>query len=200
MHPIERLRYVARAGSAPDRILVAESVPAFAAFVDSPGALLISLRQLIARQPESPGLVVLGARMLSALDPIDTAWAFVDELESERTEYVADELAINEAGGIEIIETLASSTGLLLCPPGADSWIAEARQLGRSVAAITPLGSRLPTLLWDGFIQRSTAGNVGAPLELIETDRVDELVGPDGIYDRASWSADCTDVVELARF
>ena len=80
-----------------------------AAFVDNPGALLISLRQLIARQPESPGLVVLGARMLSALDPIDAAWAFVDELESERTEYVADELAINEAGGIEIIETLAST-------------------------------------------------------------------------------------------
>ena len=200
MHPIERLRYVARAGSAPDRILVAESVPAFSAFADNPGALLISLRQLIVRQPESPGLVVLGARILSAIDPIDAAWAFVDELESDQTGYLTDELAVDEAGGIEIIETLASRSGLLLCPPGAGSWIAEARGLGRSVAATTPLGSRLPKLLWEGFLERSTAGSVGAPLELIETDSVDELVGPDGVYDTASWSADCSDVVELARF
>jgi len=200
MHPIERLRYVARAGSAPDRILVAESVPAFSAFADNPGALLISLRQLIVRQPESPGLVVLGARILSAIDPIDAAWDFVDEIESDQTAYVADELAVDEAGGIEIVETLASRSGLLLCPPGAGSWIAEARGLGRSVAATTPLGSRLPKLLWDGFLERATAGSVGAPLELIETDGVDELVGPDGVYDTASWSADCADVVELARF
>lgn len=201
MHPIERLRYVARAGSAPDRILVAEAMPAFSAFARNPGALLVALRQLISRQPESPGLLVLGARVLSSLEPIDAGWAFVDELEADRTNDHADEMAEHEAGGIELIESVASGPDGFLCPPGSASWIAEGRAAGRTIVVVTPLGSRLPKLLWRGWLERNGEPSTDRPHnDLIPVADVEEIVGPNGVQPVAAWSSDCSDMPELASF
>lgn len=199
MHPIERLRYVARAGAAPDNVLVAESVPAFGAFESDPGALLVSIRQLITRRPESPALLVLGARMLLDLDPLTAGWGFVDELESDRTGLFADEVAMEEAGGVELVETVASGPGEVLCPAGADGWTATARRRGRNIIAITPVGSRLPRLLWQGYQDRNRGGLTGAP-ELLSMSVFDELIGPEGPQPVDSWSPDCRDVAELVSF
>lgn len=200
MHPIERLRYVARAGGASDRILVAESMPAFSAFASRPEALLVSLRQLIRRQPESPGLVVLGATMLTDLDPISAGWSLVELLEADRTRDHANRLATDEAGGIELIETIASGPGQLLCRPGVHTWIDDIHRRGRTVAVPTPLGSRLPRLLWRGFTERIAATRSGVALEIVDSRLVDELVGPCGVQPVDAWSPDCPDVAELVSF
>ena len=93
MHPIERLRYVARSGTAPDRILVAESMPALAQFSSEPNALLVSLRQLIARQPDSPGLLCLAANMVNALDSLEAGYEVVDAFDADRTTDIAEAAA-----------------------------------------------------------------------------------------------------------
>jgi len=200
MHPIEHLRYVARSGAAPDRVLVSESVSALGAFADRPQQLLVSIRRLIGRLPESPGLVVLGARMLGSVDPIDAAWRLVDAMEQDPTEGHADALAVDEAGGVEIIEALASGPGAAWCPPGSGASAERARAAGRNVVVVTPIGSRLSRLLWCGFLDRNDGVGVGAQVEVLALDLFDEIVGPDGPQPVAAWEPDCSDVAELASF
>ena len=201
VHPIERLRYVARSGAAPDRILVAEAVPALSAFASNPGAMLVALRQLISRQPESPGLLVLAARVLTAIDPIEAAWELADELEVDPGNDLADELITDEAGGLELVDSVASGPGEVLVPPGRSAWIRDARSAGRSVVVLTPLGTRLPKLLWRGFLDRNPRlFDVGAPHERVSIAEFDEVVGPGGIQPAATWSPDCSDVAEMSSF
>jgi hypothetical protein len=197
MHPIERLRYVARAGAAPDLVLVAEAVPALAAFARDKGALLVAVRQLIVRQPDSPGLVVLGARMLTALEPVAAAWAFVDELENDRSG--SDTTATPTDAYVEDVVTVASGPTQLLVPPGAIRRIERAREANRTVVAITPSGTRLPRLLWKGFLARSTRHEpYAATNELVDADLVDQFAGSGQAG--VGWSSDCSDVAELSSF
>ncbi len=208
MHPIERLRYVARAGSAPDRILVSESVPALAAFARKPQALLVAVRQLIVRQPDSPGLYALAAHMIHALDAIDAGWDFAALLEQDRTAEIAESIAITEAGGTDVIDSIASGRGAggavdVLCPAGTTAWIAHAREGGRSVAVVTPVGTRLPAMLWAGFLERnglSSPEPTTGESERIPLDAFDDLIGPDGIQPLSAWEPDAPDVAEIARF
>ena len=199
MHPIERLRYVARAGAAPDSVLVAEAVPALVSFAGHPGGLLVALRQLIVRQPDAPGLLVLGARMLSAPDPEAAAWALVDELAVDPSGDEADDLVAEQGRHIELVDTVASGPGRVLASPGTARAIARARADHKTVVALTPLGTRLPRLLWQGYLERSSRGQPFMPsTELIDADEVDQFIGPDQAG--AGWSSDCSDVAELSSF
>lgn len=58
---------------------------ALSSFADDPMALLTACRQLLHRRPESSPLMWLSARMLTALDPREEAWAAVVEIESDAT-------------------------------------------------------------------------------------------------------------------
>jgi len=203
MHPIERLRYVARAGSAPDRILVAESIPALAAFSHNPQMLLVAVRQLIARQPESCGLLALGAHMMHSLDPLDAGWEFSGALEADRTADIAEATAIAESGGTDVIDSIASGRAAgsseieLLCPVGTGAWVENARANGRSVVVVTPLGSRLPPMLWSSYLAENAS--TGASNERLKISDFDDVIGPDGLGPTSSWSPDCPDVAEIAR-
>lgn len=85
MHPIERLRYVARSVGAPQDLLVAETAGALASFRDDPVALVTACRRIVSRQPTVGALWWLCSRMLCATDPLREARDAVDEIESDRT-------------------------------------------------------------------------------------------------------------------
>ena len=85
MHPIERLRYVARAGVVPVVPLVRESAAALASFADDPKGLLTSCRRLLDRRSDCAPLVWLAARMLTAMDPRSEAARVVKDLEADTT-------------------------------------------------------------------------------------------------------------------
>ncbi len=85
MHPIERLRYVARSSGAPQQLLVEETAAALTSFGFDPQGLVTACRRMIARQPGSGPLVWLAARMLTAADPRDEAQAAVGEMEADTT-------------------------------------------------------------------------------------------------------------------
>jgi hypothetical protein len=85
VHPIERLRYVARASGADQGPLVREAAQALAHFRADPQGLVTACRSILARQPASGALWWLCARALSAPDPMVEAWKVADELEADAT-------------------------------------------------------------------------------------------------------------------
>ena len=90
MHPIERLRYVARASGADQAVLVAETAQALAAFRDDPSGLVAACRRIVGRRPTSAPLWWLCARVLTSPDGQREAWQAVEEIEGDAT---AGELA-----------------------------------------------------------------------------------------------------------
>lgn len=91
MHPIERLRYVARAGVVPVEPLVRESAAALSSFADDPKGLLTSCRRLLDRRRDCGPLVWLAARMLTAMDPRTEARRVVGDLDADPTGQVLED-------------------------------------------------------------------------------------------------------------
>ena len=85
MHPIERLRWVARSPEGDASLAAVEAAEALASFADDPAGLVIASRRLIERRPESAPLWWLASRMLCALDPGLEALDVAADLESDRT-------------------------------------------------------------------------------------------------------------------
>lgn len=85
MHPIERLRFVARSQGAPADVLVQESALALSAFRDDPAGMVAACRRIIDRHLTCSPLWWLCARMLCAPDAMQEARAAVAEIESDPT-------------------------------------------------------------------------------------------------------------------
>ena len=85
MHPIERLRYVARASGADQTVLVEETAHALRAFIGDPTGLVTACRRIVDRHPTSAPLWWLCARVLTAPDPGREAWAAVEEIQEDPT-------------------------------------------------------------------------------------------------------------------
>jgi hypothetical protein len=86
VHPIERLRYVARASEdAGPSLLVREAAGALASFSSDPAALVTACRRLVDRQPQAGAIWWLAARVLGSPDPAFEAWSAADEVESDQT-------------------------------------------------------------------------------------------------------------------
>src|SRR5437660_3832641 len=85
MHPIERLRMVARAAGEGPALLAREAAGALVAFGDDPAGLVTACRRLVDRQPTSGPMWWLAARVLAAGDPAGEAWRAAAEVESDPT-------------------------------------------------------------------------------------------------------------------
>ena len=85
MHPIERLRYLARSSGADQRVLVGETASALRALRMDPAGLVVSCRRIVERHPTSGPLWWLCAHILTAADPADTARTLAHELEMDPT-------------------------------------------------------------------------------------------------------------------
>ncbi|MGY9072554.1 MAG: hypothetical protein ACKVHU_06370 [Acidimicrobiales bacterium] len=85
MHPIERLRYVARAGDVDQALLVREAASALGSLGDDPGHLMVSSRRMVDRHQRAGAMWSLAARVLTSNDPMRSAWAFLDELDEDKT-------------------------------------------------------------------------------------------------------------------
>jgi hypothetical protein len=90
MHPIERLRYVARASGVSQRVIVQETASALATFGSDPQGLVTACRRIVSRQPTSGPLVWFAARVLASPDPAREIWEASGEIQADRT---AGELA-----------------------------------------------------------------------------------------------------------
>lgn len=102
MHPIERLRSVARATDAPADAVVREAAASLAGFADDPSSLVTACRRLVERHPANGPVWWLAARVLTAMDPVDAARACVADLDADPTlRNLADDLP--EAGRVAVV-------------------------------------------------------------------------------------------------
>ena len=86
MHPIEQLRYVARANGADARLLVAEAASALRIFGNDPAGLLTGCRRLLTRQPAIGPLWWLCTRLVLSTDQRAEARLAVEELQADATD------------------------------------------------------------------------------------------------------------------
>jgi hypothetical protein len=97
VHPIERLRYVARAEGAGPSVLVREAAAALAGFADDPRGMVTACRRLVERHPEAGPMWWLAARMLAAEDPAREARRVAGELERDATPAVLSAILPEDA-------------------------------------------------------------------------------------------------------
>ncbi len=95
MHPIERLRYIARSDGGDPRSLVAETASALRALGADPAGLVVACRRIIERHPTSGPLWWLCAHMLTDTDPYAVARRLAEEICDDTTaDVLADALPV----------------------------------------------------------------------------------------------------------
>jgi hypothetical protein len=85
VHPIEHLRYVARARGADPASLVRETSQALSSMRFDPSGLVVACRRIVERHPECGPLWWLCARLLTAAEPFELAWEIAEEIDSDPT-------------------------------------------------------------------------------------------------------------------
>lgn len=85
MHPIERLRYVARARGVDAESLVVETAGALRGLGLDPSELVVSCRRIVERHPTCGPLWWLSARVLTAPEPAASLRESVDAMGDDRT-------------------------------------------------------------------------------------------------------------------
>jgi hypothetical protein len=85
VHPIERLRYVARARGAGPTAIAREAAGALAGFSADPAGLVTACRRLVDRHSTDGTVWWLAARVLAAADPATEAWRAAEALEDDDT-------------------------------------------------------------------------------------------------------------------
>ena len=80
VHPIEHLRYLARARGADSASLVREAATALASLRADHANLVIACRRIVERHPQAGQLWWMCARLLTSDDPTSLAWQIADEV------------------------------------------------------------------------------------------------------------------------
>ena len=86
VHPIEHLRYVARASGGDASSLVREAAIALASLRVDPANLVIACRRIVERHPELGPVWWLCSRLLTSHDPSVLAWELADEIDADPTD------------------------------------------------------------------------------------------------------------------
>jgi len=147
MHPIERLRYVARASGAPPAAVARESIGALMTFDDDPRGLLNACRRLVTRHPRSGPMIWLASRVLTAADPRAEARLAAAELDADPTAEelsfaLADDATVLVVGWPEVIARALVRRGdievLAVDAHGEGSGFARRLEQGDACAATVP--------------------------------------------------------------
>ena len=152
-------------------VLVHEVAMAFAGLGAEPVELVTLCRRIVSRQPTVGALWTLCARVLCSPEPIDTAWAFVDELDDDPTgEYAIES---DDAGAIAVIGWPPMVAAALLDRPDIEVMVVDAAGLGGRLAVrLEQGGARAYDVPSEGL----GAAAASASLLVLEA----EMAGPTG--------------------
>jgi hypothetical protein len=173
VHPIERLRYVARGGWAGSTMLAAEAGWALADLAEREvPALVPACRRLLDRQPGCGSLWWLAAHVLCAADPVFEAQRCAQDLEDDPTpSLVFDALpsgarAVRHGGvgevasaDIVVVEVEALGEGGMVVDSTSVSLLEAARAALVPVWVEAGVGRILPPRLWEAMSRRLVEGH-----------------------------------------
>lgn len=116
MHPIERLRYVARAQGADAESLVIETASALRGLGLDPGGLVVACRRIVERHPTSGPLWWLCCRLLTSTDPAAALRRVADEMSDDPTarhvrDGIADDAEVAVVGWPDVAAAALVSRG-----------------------------------------------------------------------------------------
>ena len=147
MHPMERLRMVARASDEDPGLLAGEAAAALAGCADDPRALVMACRRLVDRQPTSGPLWWLAARVVASPDPQTEAWRSAEALRVDETPAVMaaslpDDVVVTVLGWPEQVTEALRRRGdaqvLVVDSLGYGSPLVAALDRSGSVATLVP--------------------------------------------------------------
>src|SRR5438445_662262 len=179
MHPIERLRWVARSPEGDLSLAAAEAADALAAFADDPAGLVIASRRLIERRPAAGPLWWLASRVLCSLEP--------------GFEAVAARRCV-----LALLEATAVGPDSFVAPAGSAVLADAARGSKRPVWLVAGVGRVLPGPLYEALVRR-LGDDPG--FEVVPLSAVEEVAGPGGPVPVARMPRPaCPVAAELLRF
>lgn len=85
VHPIEHLRYVARAQGADPASLVEETAHALGSLRFDPSGLVVACRRIVERHPFTGALWWLCANVVTSAEPFEAVWELSEEIRCDRT-------------------------------------------------------------------------------------------------------------------
>jgi hypothetical protein len=85
VHPIEHLRYVARAQGADPASLVEETAHALGSMRFDPSGLVVACRRIVERHPFTGPLWWLCSNVTTSAEPFDAVWELSEEIRRDRT-------------------------------------------------------------------------------------------------------------------
>jgi hypothetical protein len=108
VHPIEHLRYVARAQGADPASLVQETAQALGSLRFDPSGLVVACRRIVERHPFTGPLWWLCSNVTTSVEPFETVWELADEIGRDRTgaelgAALADNATVVTIGAPEVI-------------------------------------------------------------------------------------------------
>jgi hypothetical protein len=177
VHPIERLRYVARASGGDPALMVRETAEALAGLGLDPAGLVTACRRIVERHPTSGPLWWLCARTLTAGDPLAEAWRCVEAIEEDTTPAalaiaLPDDATVCVVGWPDQTAQALARRGdvTVLAVEGASNRYGLARRLHRLDLAVEEVAA-------GGLAGAASAADV----VLLEA----EVIGPDGFVGSA---------------
>lgn len=108
MHPIEHLRYVARAQGGDPTSLVEETAHALGSLRFDPSGLVVACRRIVERHPFTGALWWLCANVSTSAEPFEAVWELADEIRNDPTgaelgAVLADEATVATIGDPDVI-------------------------------------------------------------------------------------------------
>jgi hypothetical protein len=213
VHPIERLRYVARAGWGAPAVLAAEAAWALGdlAMYDDP-AVVPACRRLLDRHPGCGPLWWVAARILTAGDRAEEAERCADALESDPTaqrlqhDLGAERRAVRHGGvgdvasaDVVVVEVDAIGPGGAVLDADDMGLIGAARELEVPVWIEAGVGRVMPSRLWEAIVHRVEVAPTARAGTIVGLEGIARVAGPFGVQDVAIAlaSSDCPEPAEL---
>lgn len=197
MHPIERLRFVARAEGVPGEVLAAEAAGALLTFADDPAALTAACRRVLSRQAAVGPLWWVCAHLLTADDVRKAGARCIEQLRTDTTAAEASisaDMADPEDPPIRLVWAAAFGSGAAFVPAE------EAEVPDRSAAwLVGGVGRHLPQSLFESA-RRHLGRESGPGHVAVDLDRFEVVFGPTGPLPPGALGApDCPAPPELMR-
>lgn len=158
MHPLERLRFVARSADAESPYIVGEAAVALAELAAEGASLVLACRQLCSMLPENGALWTLACRVLGAEEPSEEAWRLaVEQLDDRVVDPGLLVRGVDDSGGSALAgfppsdlrdALMAGPDGVLVESPGHSVTASSSTPGGPVVVAVGPL-RLLPVGLWE---------------------------------------------------
>jgi hypothetical protein len=220
VHPIERLRYVARGGWGDPGMLAAEAAWALADLLEhEPPAAVPACRRLLERHAASGPMWWVAARVLSAGDPGREAEWCADELAEDPTPDLVDAClpdgkrvvrhgGVGEvaAADIVLVEAGALGPGGMVVDGDDLGLLDAARTLEVPVWVVAGVGHVLPPRLWEALVRRveraaasPVASRSARAACITDLHGVERVLGPRGAsaLQSALADVDCPEPPEL---